>query len=383
MEQVNNMLLELIQSAAQSTAPVRPQQGGAEESGSFQKLMEQHSQQAPGTDEKAGQAQQGALKNDAPAQIQPAEPGAAAVQEQMVWAAAAMLSNPVVPMQQAQAVPQAQGQTPVFAEGAAAPEIPAAVLSDTAQTAAVQQSGLRPIPQEGNAAPHGDAQRPQAADSDTAVSQTPGQPQPPQAQTGIRGTTQAQPEPGDGQTAAEGEKMPGAEITASFGSAPGQPQALFRDVEAVPVKVGEAQAQPESVETQIDARIGRALQQGESRVEVRLEPESLGTVTVELTHHADGSLHVVLSAESAQTRELLERHAPGLQGLLASRGPDGQVQVEVQRQQESQNQNGGDPYGGAQHGRQQEQQQRQQPRHTQDFFQQLRLGLIPLDDTAS
>ena len=105
MEQVNNMLLELIQSAAQSTAPVRPQQGGAEESGSFQKLMEQHSQQAPGTDEKAGQAQQGALKNDAPAQIQPAEPGAAAVQEQMVWAAAAMLSNPVVPMQQAQAVP--------------------------------------------------------------------------------------------------------------------------------------------------------------------------------------------------------------------------------------------------------------------------------------
>ncbi len=379
MEQVNSMLLELIQSVAQSTT-ARPQQSAQSEPDSFQKLMEQQCQQASGTEEKTGGTEQGTAQKKPFVQEQPSEPGAAVTQEQMLWAAAAMLSNPVVPMQQALVMPQAQMQTPAFVGDAAVSAPQTAMLPDIPQTV-IQQS--MPVPQTDEVMPQTQTmvQRPASVVAGEGAEQAA------VPQQAVQQTAQMQTKSGGEQTAAEGEKLPEAEVTASSGSASAEPQVLFRDVEAVPVKVGEAPAnasaaEPASVETQIESRLEKALAEGETRVEVRLEPESLGTVTVEVTHRADGSLHIVLSAESAQTRELLERHAPGLQGLLAGREPDGQVQVEVQRQQESHGQSADDAYSGARQGQQQEQ-QRQQPRHTQDFFQQLRLGLIPLDDIAS
>ena len=163
------------------------------------------------------------------------------------------------------------------------------------------------------------------------------------------------------------------------------PRQIFRDVEAVPVKVGEAPAaeEPEApdVARQVLPQLTQALEKGESMVRVQLNPDSLGVVTVEISQSADGILRVALSAHSSETRSLLERHASDLQGLLAGRTQD-TVQVEVQRQQESQQNQNQHPYDGHngqdQSGRQQEQQQRRQGSgHSQDFIQQLRLGLVP------
>ena len=163
------------------------------------------------------------------------------------------------------------------------------------------------------------------------------------------------------------------------------PRQLFRDVEAAPVKVGEAydaqQAQEPDVVRQIDTQLAQALQKGESMVRIQLTPEHLGSVTVEISQSADGILRVALSAHSAETRGLLERHAGDLQGMLSSRGQE--VQVDVQRQQESQqgqNQQHQQNYDGHNGHAQDGQERRQQRReHTspQDFMQQLRLGLIP------
>ena len=162
------------------------------------------------------------------------------------------------------------------------------------------------------------------------------------------------------------------------------PRQLFRDVEAAPVKVGEAydaqQAQEPDVVRQIDTQLAQALQKGESMVRIQLTPEHLGSVTVEISQSADGILRVALSAHSAETRGLLERHAGDLQGMLSSRGQE--VQVDVQRQPESQqgqnqqHQNYDGHNGHAQDGQERRQQRRE---HTgpQDFMQQLRLGLIP------
>ena len=165
------------------------------------------------------------------------------------------------------------------------------------------------------------------------------------------------------------------------------PRQLFRDVEAAPVKVGEAydaqQAQEPDVARQIDTQLAQALQKGESMVRIQLTPEHLGTVTVEISQSADGILRVALSAHSAETRGLLERHAGDLQGMLSSRGQE--VQVDVQRQQESQqnqNQQHQQNYDGRNGHAQDGQERRQQRReHTsaQDFMQQLRLGLIPAE----
>lgn len=165
------------------------------------------------------------------------------------------------------------------------------------------------------------------------------------------------------------------------------PQRIFRDVEAAPVKVGEVYDAQESgapdVAQQIDTQLAQAMGQGESMVRIRLNPEHLGEVTVEISQNADGILHIALSARSGETRSLLERSAGELQGLLGSRTQQ-TVEVEVQRGQESQqNQQRQQSYDGhnghAQDGREQERRQRRTQTHGQDFMQQLRLGLIPVD----
>lgn len=165
------------------------------------------------------------------------------------------------------------------------------------------------------------------------------------------------------------------------------PQRIFRDVEAAPVKVGEVYDAQESeapnVAQQIDTQLAQAMGQGESMVRIRLNPEYLGEVTVEISQNADGILHIALSARSGETRSLLERSAGELQGLLGGRTQQ-TVEVEVQRGQESQqNQQRQQSYDGhnghAQDSREQERRQRRTQTHGQDFMQQLRLGLIPVD----
>lgn len=167
------------------------------------------------------------------------------------------------------------------------------------------------------------------------------------------------------------------------------PQQLFYDVKAAPVKVGETyqpeQAEKADVAGQIDTGLAQALEKGESMVRIQLTPENLGSVTVEITHSAEGIIRVALSAHSTETRSLLERHAGELQGLLANRTQQ-DVEVNVQHNQEGQQgQNQQNPYDGRNgHGQsgqeERRQSRREQPEHSQDFMQQLRLGLIPADE---
>ena len=162
------------------------------------------------------------------------------------------------------------------------------------------------------------------------------------------------------------------------------PQPLFHDVKAAPVKVGEVDRAPEAQETnvvrQVDDGVAQAMEKGESMVRIQLNPENLGSVTVEISRSVEGVIRVALSAHTGETRSLLERHAGELQGLLSSRTQQS-VEVNVQRQQESQqnhNHNYDGHNGHAQDGEQQHQ-RRQKQDGSVDFIQQLRLGLIPAD----
>lgn len=164
------------------------------------------------------------------------------------------------------------------------------------------------------------------------------------------------------------------------------PQQLFHDVKAAPIKVGEVYTeQPvdeSNVLNQVDAQLAQALQTGETMVRIQLTPENLGEVTVEITQTADGALRIALSAHNDSTRGLLERHAGDLQGMLSNRAEQS-VEVSVQRQQESQqNQNQQHSYDGHNGHAQDGQERRQRREHTssQDFMQQLRLGLISDDE---
>ena len=145
------------------------------------------------------------------------------------------------------------------------------------------------------------------------------------------------------------------------------------------MKVGEAPKADdagEPVEKQIGPKLTEALRNGETRVELQLTPENLGKVTVEMTWSKDGGLVVQLHAENRSTQELLNKNSAGLEQLLG-REAQQEVRVEVPRQEESQRQ---DLYEQQQerHQRRQQEQRRKQE-SGEDFLQQLRLGLIPLD----
>ena len=128
---------------------------------------------------------------------------------------------------------------------------------------------------------------------------------------------------------------------------------------------------------QVQKPLQEAILQGESRVEISLSPRNLGSVTVEITRSGDGSLHVLFGASSEQTMNLLEKNSAGLRMLLADSN-QAPVRIEVQNAKEQQS--GGqflNPEDGGQ-GRGQQQQRREERggERSQDFIQQLRLGLI-------
>ena len=172
-----------------------------------------------------------------------------------------------------------------------------------------------------------------------------------------------------------------AEAEVEITGAEQAPQQLFRDVEAAPIKVGETGAARQTrevpdVETQVDTGLAQALERGESRVEIRLDPENLGSVKVEIVRTAEGTIRVALHAENSQTRSLLEKHAADLQNALGARTGD-EVRVEVQKQAESQRQDENPYEGHSGHGhRQQEQRRQEQGKDREAFLQRLRLGLV-------
>jgi flagellar hook-length control protein FliK len=169
-----------------------------------------------------------------------------------------------------------------------------------------------------------------------------------------------------------------------------EPQPLFTTVEDHMIKVGdtaktlpgEQTVDAQDVNDQVAQSVTKALDQGETKVELQLQPESLGKVTVEVTEQKDGSLQVVLTAENSHTRQILGQHMDGLRDLLAGQSQK-PVEIQVPRQE-----NGGDKdaaydgrHGGQQ--REQEEQRRQQEKQSgDDFLQQLRLGLIPISVNA-
>lgn len=164
------------------------------------------------------------------------------------------------------------------------------------------------------------------------------------------------------------------------GEAAEAPEAVFHDAKAAPVKVGErcetVDTQAPNMDEQVAAAVRQAVQAGSQRIEIRLTPENLGELVIEMTRDAGGALQVVLHASTSRAAGLLTEHLTGLDAALQAQSAQA-VHVEVQRGQESQQQNlhqQTDPNGHHQQHRQQE--RRQEQTGGEDFLQKLRLGLF-------
>lgn len=245
------------------------------------------------------------------------------------------------------------------------------VPAQAAQTA-VPQEKSGPLMQAPKAEPAPSApQQPQAAVTAAPVTAV-------QTAETETGADTAQPELQKG-------REPGKEtVVTSAQTAP--EQTLFRQVESAPIKVGDApvvDTQSPDMEAQLAKQVDTLLAKGGDRVELQLNPVNLGSVTLTLTRSQDGSLHVSLSAGNEKALSLLEKHASGLESALlgTNRAP---VQVEVQRSQDSQqSQHQQETYDREGHGQREQQQRQNQQESSQDFLQQLRLGLFSTEEAAS
>ena len=270
------------------------------------------------------------------------------LEQQMLLAAMALAQNPIVILQDVQPEVQENGTT---------------VELTPLQTEQVPQQSMAPVLET--------------------------EPEAPQLQTVETAQTAPQTETGKADSGeSRGSELPMEELHAESRTeqADVEPQPVFRDIKAVPVKVGEVyQAEP-TVENGVELKdlgdtLTQAIDRGENRLELQLQPAELGRIRVEMRWSDEGALHVILHAESTRTQSLLEKDMASLQTLLG-RETQQEVKVELPRQQEAPRQSfdDGRQNGGQQH---HQQEQRQSSRHSgQDFLHQLRLGLIPAEEVS-
>ena len=268
------------------------------------------------------------------------------LEQQMLLAAMALAQNPIVIVQDVQ--PEVQES------GAAAELVPL-------QTEQAPQQSMAPV-----------------LETETEA---------PQLQTVETAQTVPQTEAGKADSGeSRGSELPMEELHAESRTeqADVEPQPVFRDIKAVPIKVGEVY-QPEqtaAVEVKdLGDTLTQAIDRGENRLELQLQPAELGRIRVEMRWSDEGALHVILHAESTRTQSLLEKDMASLQTLLG-RETQQEVKVELPREQEAPRQSfdDGRQNGGQQH---HQQEQRQSSRHSgQDFLHQLRLGLIPAEEAS-
>lgn len=374
MDAIMNVELQLMQTAAQR----RPEEadGGNNQ---FRDLLEKHcgtsevdrAQQTP--DE---QAQTTTATADVPAEPMGDTPE---LREQMVLAALAMMQNPVVYPQQEMPMVQQDMQQTAQAVELLAPQAEAVTM--VKQSDAVMPEMVQQMPVQTQTQTKTGKSLMASVDVEHSVEQT-----------SVQTTVQEQIKPVEHtmDTVKAEIRQSGRETEETLLVDAGAEAPVFQDVREIPFKVGEATGMTEteietvySVETQVEEKLTELLQNGETRVEIQLTPENLGRIDVELTWSEDGTLSVELKVESGATRALLEKDTAGLQAMLA-RTTEREVRVEVQQNQESQQQNfRQDERGGEQREPQQHQQREQERQNSQDFLQQLRLGLIPMDLAAS
>ena len=385
-----DLLFQMMAMASQAAQASLPSTGSTSETGKsdFQSLLEDKRTQNSQTAERPEKGEDPSRPEDG--QTQKPEDGQTAEQPEgqepaaESWklgllAYAGQLS--FAPEMAAEVPAEGQAVQPavIVPEGEAAPTAPvaelpveqAAAMPVQAEQAAVQTAA----PVQAEAAP---------AQPETATVQTPETAEPAPAEPAVQEAPKA--ESGrNTQAQADTDGQPDG------GAQTGEPQAeaqveswqrpLFREVEHMPVKVGDNAALDTTApefDNQLAKTLDTALADGAQRLELKLSPENLGNVVVEMTRSPDGALHIVLRAESEQAAKLLNDHSGSL-GLLLQSSTQSEVRVEVPQPQQSEqqpwkqpDQNGGQQQGGDS----QPQRQHREEQNTDDFLSQLRLGLL-------
>lgn len=149
--------------------------------------------------------------------------------------------------------------------------------------------------------------------------------------------------------------------------------------EPIQIKVGDGEplnAQSKQFPNQLAERIVHQAKEGKQQFDIKLTPRELGEINIKIVFE-NGRAEVLLSCSNKNTMNLLTQNAQTI-GSVIQNHTGSQTTVVVEEGNQAQQ----DTYDGSQHNGRQDAEQEQKNRHTrqqsQDFIQQLRLGLVDL-----
>lgn len=371
MEQINMMMQWVVQQGQVSGSGA----GKDSDRDSFQDLMAQKKDQASSNSAADSQKPKdpAAPTQEQDAVQQPQEDGQISDDVRQILAA----------MQMQPFVAQNLAVTPEVQEGAVLTAVPVQTIAaaQTVPTAAAPEVMTSAQPETMAQAAMQTAQPTVTAEQgQSAAEMTPVQPETQQPLVQTAAANAGQQETAD-TTAGERPMVQAEQTDGKQMDVVEQEQPVFRNVESVPVKVGEntptVDMHAPDVKEQLADTVQASLKTVGDKVEIQLQPENLGRITIELTQQG-GKLGLVIYADNAKSTSLLAQNMGGLSALLEDRTGQN-VTIQVQQQEPEQPQ-----YDG--HNRQnQQQQQEQQSKPEQSnaeqssFLGQLRLGLYPTE----
>lgn len=374
---INELVLQMTYAAAQvaqSTLPQTQEPTRTEDGKSFQNLLEEKR-----TERETKTTETSAATTQTAQQGQTAASGTPVMQQ----LAAMVTDTAVIPAVVNTAMPVSDGETAVDAVTMVSTAMPETVVQETLpeQTALPQmQTAVEtPAPEataQPVAVPTAEPQQEAAeapVDAETLVA----------AKAAPETETQNLSVPDEVQVTVEQNAAPARkqeqDVDETAVQTDGLSKPLFEDAEAMPQRVGDApvvDTESGDLEAKLATKLNEALSKGSQRVEIRLTPENLGRVVIEMQRNPEGVLQVVLHTENSQAAKLLSEHSGAL-GLMLQNTQHTEVRVEVQQSQQNQHSQQQPDQNGSQGREQQQQQQRRQQADPERFLQQLRLGLLP------
>ena len=374
---INELVLQMTYAAAQvaqSTLPQTQEPTRTEDGKSFQNLLEEKR-----TERETKTTETSAATTQTAQQSQTAASGAPVMQQ----LAAVVTDTAVIPTVVNTPMPVSDGEAAVDAVTMVSAAMPETVVQETLpeQTALPQmQTAVEtPVPEataQPVAVPTEEPQQEAAeapVDAETLVT----------AKAAPETETQNLSVPDEVQVTVEQDAAPvrkqEQDVDETAVQTDGLSKPLFEDAEAMPQRVGDApvvDTESGDLEAKLATKLNEALSKGSQRVEIRLTPENLGRVVIEMQRNPEGVLQVVLHTENSQAAKLLSEHSGAL-GLMLQNTQHTEVRVEVQQSQQNQHSQQQPDQNGSQGREQQQQQQRRQQADPERFLQQLRLGLLP------
>ncbi len=153
---------------------------------------------------------------------------------------------------------------------------------------------------------------------------------------------------------------------------------VFEDAKFVPVKVGEGQMQTPTQAATTDINIANTIinasANGTEQVTIKLTPDNLGNLVIDIMKSPTGAISIVLSTETEAAAKMLNEHSANIASLLNNGNNEVKIQVVPPQESESMMQN---PNKDAKDGTDnKQQQQKDEKQNTDDFLNKLRLGLF-------